>query len=120
MSNTLRVVLIICIIVYYIIVFRLLKKKRLDLKYSLLWLLMGVVMAVLVIFPQLLKCICDVLGIVYGMNGLFTFAIGFCLMILMALTVIVSKQSGRIKSLVQENALLEERIRNLEKKQQSF
>lgn len=114
MSNTLRVVLIVGIIVYYVIVLRLLKKGWLTLKYSLLWLLMGVVMAILVIFPHLLKIICDALGIVYGMNGLFTCAIVFLLMLSMALTAIVSKQTDRIKNLVQESALLEKRIREME------
>ena len=116
MSNTLRIILIIGIIAYYFIVLRLLKKGRLTLKYSLLWLLMGVVMAVLVIFPQLLKIICDGLGIVYGMNGLFTCAIVFLLMLSMALTTIVSKQTDRIKNLVQESALLEKRLREIEEK----
>ena len=116
MSNTLRVVLIIGIIVYYFIVLRLLKKGRLTLKYSLLWLLMGVVMAILVIFPQLLKIMCEALGIVYGMNGLFTCALAFLLMLCMALTAIVSKQTDRIKNLVQESALLEKRVRELEEK----
>lgn len=76
---------------------------------------MGCVMILLVIFPQLLMVLCDALGIVYGMNGLFTCAIGFILILLMALTAIVSKQTNRIKNLVQENALLEKRMRELEK-----
>lgn len=117
MSNTLRVVLIIGIIIYFMIVLRLLKSKRLTLKYSLLWLLMGVVMAALVIFPQLLKIMCDALGIVYGMNGLFTCAIAFLLMLSMALTAIVSKQAEKIKDLVQESALLEKRLREMEEKE---
>ena len=116
MSYTLRIVLIVGIIIYYFIVVRLLKKGRLTLKYSLLWLLMGVVMAILVIFPHLLKIVCDALGIVYGMNGLFTCAIVFLLMLSMALTAIVSKQTDRINNLVQESALLEKRIREIEEK----
>lgn len=116
MSNTLRVVLIVCIILYFVVVVRLLKNKKLALKYSLLWLAMGVCLTILVIFPELLKQICRLLGIVDTMNGLFTLAIGFILILLMALTSIVSKQSDKIKNLVQDNALLEKRIRDLERK----
>lgn len=116
MTTTLRGTLIVCIIIYFIVVIRLLKKGRLALKYSLLWLLMGTIMAVLVLFPSVLVFLSNLFGIVDTMNGLFTFAIGFIIMLLMALTVIVSKQSNRIKNLVQENALLERRIRELEKK----
>lgn len=116
MSNTLRVVLIVCVILYFVVVIRLLKNKKLTLKYSLIWLAMGVCLTILVIFPKLLNQICRLLGIVDTMNGLFTLAIGFILILLMALTSIVSKQSDKIKNLVQDNALLEKRIRDLERK----
>lgn len=119
MTNTFRVILVVGLIIYFFIVFRLLKKKRLTLKYSLLWLLMGLVMSILVLFPQLLEVISKKFGIVDTMNALFTFAIGFILMLLIALTSIVSKQSDRIKSLIQDNALLEKRLRGLEENQNS-
>lgn len=116
MTNTLRVVLIVFLFIYFLTVVCLLKKGRLALKYSLLWLLMGCVMAILVIFPEVLLALSALFGIVDTMNGLFTFALGFVLILLMALTAIVSKQSERINHLVQDNALLEKRIRDLENK----
>ena len=115
MNNTLRIVLIIGLIVYFFAVYKLLKKKLLALKYSLLWLFIGLIMTILVVFPDLLMLLCGLLGIAEAMNGLFTFALGFILILLMAISVIVSKQSDRIKSLVQDNALMEKRIRELEK-----
>ena len=48
------------------------------------------------------------------MNALYVIAIGFVMVLLMALTSIVSRQSDRIKSLVQDNAMLEKRIREME------
>ena len=114
MTDTLRVVLIIGIVMYFGVVIKLLKEKKLMLKYSLLWLFMGVVLAILVIFPELLFVISNLIGIVDSMNGLFSFAIAFMLMLLLAITSIVSKQSERIKNLIQDNAMLEKRIRELE------
>lgn len=116
MTDTLRRILVVCIILYFVIMFRLLKKGRLSLKYSLLWLIMGVVVAILVIFPGLLELFSIWFGVFDPMNGLFTVAIGFIVILLVSLTAIVSKQSDRIKNLVQDNALLEKRIRDLEKK----
>lgn len=116
MSDKLRVVLTICIIVYFLVVIRLLKNKKLALKYSLLWLVMGGCLTVLIIFPKILKYSCLLIGIADTMNGLFTLAIAFILVLLMALTSIVSKQSDKIKNLVQDNALLEKRVRDLERK----
>ena len=122
MTNTLKQLLVAGIIIYFTIVFKLLKKRRLQLKYSLLWMVMGIIMALLVLFPKLLNLLCDLFGIVGTMNGLFCFSIGFILMLLMSLTSIVSRQSYRITRLVQENALLEKKIRDLEleKNKKSF
>lgn len=50
------------------------------------------------------------------MNALFVLVLGFVVMILMALTSIVSRQAVRIKILVQINAILEKRIWELENK----
>lgn len=117
MTDTLRKILIVFMIIYFMVVFRLLKKKHLMLKYALLWLFIGVAMSLLVLFPQLLYVLSHIFGIVDMMNCLFTFAIGFVIVLLMAQTAIVSKQSEKIKNLVQDNALLEKRIRSLEKEQ---
>lgn len=119
MTNTFKIILLIGILIYFYIIVRMLKKKRLILKYALLWLFLGVIMLILVLFPQTLRMISTLLGIEDSMNGLFTCAIGLMLMILMVLTAIVSKQSDRIKNLVQDNALLEMRLRELSKKERT-
>ena len=115
MTDRLRIVLIVGIVIYFLIVFRLLKHKKLSLKYSLLWIGIGAAMSTLVIIPDLLVCMSHFFGIVDTMNGLFTFAIGFILILLMALTSIVSKQSDKIRILTQDIALLEKKVRELEK-----
>ncbi len=120
MTITLRRILIVCIILYFFIMFRLLKRGRLALKYSLLWLIMGVCVLILVIFPKLLELFSKWFGVYDPMNGLFTVAIGFIIVLLVSLTAIVSKQSDRIKNLVQDNALLEKRIRELENQNKNF
>ena len=92
-----------------------LKRKALELKYTLLWLLAGIVMGAFIIFPQLLTYMVRILGIETPMNGLYVLCIGFIIIILMAITSIVSKQTMKIRILVQENAMLEKRLREAEK-----
>ena len=113
--STLRVTLIIAVICYFIIILYFLKQRALNLKYTLLWLLSGVVLGILVIYPELLKYIIRILGIEDNMNGLFIICIAFMLMIMMALTSIASRQNVKIRQLVQEIAVLDKRIRELEK-----
>lgn len=116
-QSTLRITLILAVICYFIIILYFLKNRALNLKYTLLWLLAGVVMGLLVVFPEMLVRIIRILGISDNMNGLFIICIGFMLMILMALTSIVSRQSMKIRSLIQEAGILDKRIRELEREQ---
>lgn len=71
-------------------------------------------MAVMVFFPQLLVWFITLLGIQSNMNGLFILLFAFSIMLLMMLTAIVSRTSMKMRILIQENAILEKRIRELE------
>ncbi|MDE6319253.1 MAG: DUF2304 domain-containing protein, partial [Lachnospiraceae bacterium] len=64
--------------------------------------------------PELLRYIISILGIEDNMNGLFIICIAFMLMIMMALTSIASRQNAKIRQLVQEIAILDKRIREVE------
>lgn len=112
----LRIVLIIGVLAYFVIIFMFLKKKALELKYTLLWLAAGVVLAVMVVWPNTLVWFIHLLGIEGNMNGLFILSIVFLVMILMSITSIVSRQTEKIKKLTQTISKMEKRIRELEDK----
>ena len=114
--SVLRMWLIIILLCYFILILFFLKNKAISLKYTLLWLLSGMIMGILVIWPQILSHITRLFGMESNMNCLFILAIGFLMVILMSITSIVSKQSNKIKSLTQTVALLEQRVRELEKR----
>lgn len=113
----LQIVLLVAVILYFIVILYFLKKKALELKYTLIWLLAGLVMLVLIAFPQLMTFAVSLLGIQSNMNGLYMALISFIIMILMTLTSIVSRLAYKAKVLTQEVALLEKRIRDLENAQ---
>lgn len=116
-SSTLRIILIIGVIAYFIIILMFLKNKALALKYTLLWMMAGVVLGVMVIWPQTLTCFIRLIGIASNMNGLFIACIAFIIMILMSLTSIVSKQADKIKNLTQTIAKMEKRLREAENRE---
>ncbi len=105
------------IAIYMVLILYLLRMKKLYLKYALLWLLTGGVMVVLVLFPQLLQWFFVLCGIEVFSNGLFAVLVFFILLILLALTSIVSNLSERNRRLTQIIALLEKRVRELEDKE---
>lgn len=110
----LKVSLLAAVLVFFIIVLSMLKRRRLALKYTLLWLLTGVVMLIFVVLPELLQSLAGFIGAQTLMNTLYLLIIGFILVLLMMLTSIVSKQTERIAFLAQANAILEKRVRELE------
>ncbi len=120
LPTQLRVTLILAIAAFFVIVLWLLKNKRLALKYTLLWLVTGVVMLILAIFPEILMDIAKLLGIQTVMNTLYVLALAFILMLIMMLTSIVSAQTDRIRRLAQSQALLEERDRQVMKRVQEL
>lgn len=115
MNVVLRTFLVIGILVYFYILLYLIKKNRLNLKYTLLWIFSGLIMLVVVIFPTIMRSIIRLLGIASFTNGLLSLTIFFIIIILMSITGIVSKMKEDNKKLIQKSALLEKRVREIEK-----
>lgn len=114
--QTLRILLIIGMICYFILIVHYLKKRMLDLKYTLVWIVLGLFLLLMAIFPDILIFIRRISGIESNMNALYIMLIAFLMLISMTLTAIVSRTSLKIRSMVQEIAMLEKRIRDLENK----
>lgn len=113
----LQIVLLIGMAIYFLLLVYLLKKKQLTTKYTLFWIMAGVLMLVVVVFPQLLVFFSGLIGVDIPANALFAI-IFFCIfMILMFLTATVSKLNDRVTKLTQSLAVLEARVRELEKSQ---
>ena len=85
------------------------KKENLELKYALSWIGVSTAIIIIALFPIIIEILADRMGIASPMNGLFFLGIGFILLIIFSLTVAQSRNSKRIKELVQKVALLEEK-----------
>ncbi len=114
MELFLRISLLLGLASYFLMIIFFLKKKALNLKYSLLWIISGAIMLILVIFPSILYKSADFLGFASPVNTIFALVLFFMLCNLMSITSIVSKQNSKSKRLTQQYALLEKRVRELE------
>ena len=110
MSVRLQLIIAVIIVMALCVIVNMIRKKRLELRYALAWLVVGVGVLVLDCFPQLISWIAKTLGIASPVNMLFFLGFCFALMIIFVLTIAVSRSSIRIKELTQELALLEKRI----------
>lgn len=116
MPLPLHIFLIVCVALFFLFLLRYLIKRKLNLKYSLIWIFASIFMLVVVIFPQIISWFCGIVGIQTPTNAVFFIAIVFLFMLVMMLTAIVSHMNLRIYRNTQMQALLEERVRELEGK----
>lgn len=102
--------LIFCSIIFslFIIVFilHLLRKDKLKLKYSLVWLSLFVILLVLLLIPGFLDFSTRMLGFQTSSNMVFSMLIGVLVIISISLTGIVSSQDKKIRLLIQELSIL--------------
>jgi len=113
LSRTAQVTILLALAFYAILLAVLLRKKRLDLRYALLWIFSGILMLILAVFPGILPSFAQTVGVYDDTNALFALVLFCLILILMSLTSIVSVLSDKLKKLTQANALLEKRLREL-------
>ena len=116
MNRALQLFLLLAITLYFFALVHFSRRKRVEPNYMLLWIISGVIRIALTLFPALLNRVSRFLGIYDPTNALFAIVLFCVIIILMALTAILSHHNADIIRLVQENALLEQRIRELENK----
>lgn len=109
MSVRLQVIIAIIIIIALCVIINMIRAKRLELRYALAWLVVGVGTLILDCFPNLMIWISTKLGIASPVNMLFFLGFCFSLVIIFILTVSVSRTSIRMKQLAQELALYEKK-----------
>lgn len=114
MDISLKIFAFIVILFYFVVVLGFLRKKKFDLKYSLLWLLAGIIMFLVVAFPNFIIWVTEKMGIKVASNGIFAICILLEIVIMISMTAALSDFANRIKVLTQNIAILENRIRKLE------
>lgn len=93
-----------------LLVFELVRRKRLAERYAILWLLAAVTLFVLAAWRGLLTTLSHDVGISYPPSALFAVAIGLIAMILLNFSLAVSRLSDQNKILAQRLSLLQHRL----------
>ena len=103
-------------ILLLLIVFELIRSRRLRERYALLWLLTGIVLLALSVWREGLNTIAGWVGVT-GYPPAVLFAVGtlFILVVLLHYSTVISRLSDQNTILAQRLALLEERLRETEK-----
>ena len=99
----------------FVIVIDMVRKRRLREEYSVLWLLTSVLMFVLVFRYEWLVSLTDLIGAGLPTTTLFLFSIIFLMLLSVQFCIKISRLTGQVKNLSQENALMKADIERLTK-----
>jgi len=102
-------VVLIALLVFFI------RKRRLQEEYSILWLIIFSIFLIVSIFGAFLENFSRFLGIQYAPAALFVLMIIGIFLLMLHFSIIISDLKRKINRLSITNALLEERIKSLEK-----
>lgn len=113
MSTKLQIVIAVVDLIAILYIGNLVRKRRIELKYTLVWFLVAILLLIFDAFPSLLNGLTRLLGITLPINMLFFLGFGFILLIIFSQTVIISNLTRRDKRHTQEIAMLNKRIDDL-------
>jgi len=113
METKLQIVAIVVSSALVLLVFELLRRRRLIERYALLWLGSSLILLLLSVWTGLLEIISKAVGIAYPPNALFAVAFGFVLVLLLHFSLAISRLSGETKVLAQKIAQLDKDLRDL-------
>jgi hypothetical protein len=97
-------------LILLIVVFELMRRRRLQERYALLWLLTGLVVLVLSVWRDGLGTFSRLIGVYYPPSALFVLASFFVLIVLLHYSTVISKLSEQNTILAQRLALLESEL----------
>ncbi|MCR5233011.1 MAG: DUF2304 domain-containing protein [Lachnospiraceae bacterium] len=104
-GNRLQIFLIcICIMGLIYLVYKM-KVRRVDVKYTMPWLLLDILMMIIAAFPEVVVWGCRIVGIQVASNAVFFAALVFLLVIVYLLSRAVSRLNNEVRMLSQRIAL---------------
>jgi hypothetical protein len=106
MTQILRIELLVVSLIYLLIVINTVRKGKINIGYSIIWIFSGGVLLLSAIIPQIIDTFSNLLGFAQPSNMIFAMSIVIIFFIIFSLTIIVSNQTKKINLLVQEISLL--------------
>ncbi len=101
MTTILRIEMILLSIFFLFLVLRTVRKKKLQVQYALIWIVLAIGTFCLAVIPGFAEGLAKLFGIETASNFVYLLAILSLLLLTFSLTIIVSKQAQKIKNITQ-------------------
>lgn len=109
----LQIIAAVILIAALLFIVNMIRKRTLELKYALAWILVLALVLLVDLVPAILNVVSYFFGIATPVNTLFLLAFCFSIVLIFVLTVTVSRLSERIRQLSQAAALTEAKVEEL-------
>ena len=119
MTTRLKLIIVAFLLLAMCLIVNLIRKRKLELKYALTWLLLIVGLALIVLIPGLLEGLAALLGIYSVMNLVFFVGFVFSLLLIFSLTMSLSRNSERVRKIALKIGLNEYAITHADKQADS-
>ena len=116
MNIGLRMGLTIVSIIVFIVIALLVSKKKLNIKYSIVWLIWALLLIFMAIFPETFYGVSDLLGIELPVNAVFLIMIALLYGLTLFVYIMISKHNEEIIKLTYEISVLKKELDELKKK----
>ncbi|HUW03833.1 MAG TPA: DUF2304 domain-containing protein [Acidimicrobiales bacterium] len=113
MTTTAQVFLALVTLTSLVFVIRMVRRKSLQSKYSLLWLSIASGMVLLSIFPDTVDRMTEAVGVDYPPAALLAVAVAFLFVVIVQYSWELSRLEERTRVLAEEVALLKEAVRQM-------
>lgn len=110
MAKNLTLLVITFILFILLIIIYLLRKRKIPIKYALVWLTAILLMLLVVLLPDLMYAVAKFIGFELLSNMLLCIFIAILLFITLILTVMASNQKKKITLLIQEVSILKKEV----------
>ena len=114
MPKNLTIFLVLLCLITLILIFRMVKKKKMLFKHAILWSLLDIILLICIFTIKYLRKIADFIGMEKISNMIFLFGFLVLLAICIALTTLVAEQKNKIITLTQELGILNNKVRRIE------
>lgn len=102
---------IIFAIVFEVFILNLVRKNKLDEKYSILWIILGIIILVVAIFPDIIVKVAGWFNVYYPPTLMLLFALMVLGTYIIHISIVITKQNKMIIKLTQELAIVKEETR---------
>ena len=110
-ESRLTFVAAVAVVLVLAVIIELIRRHRLQERYALLWIATGGVMLFFALWRSALDRFAELVGVAYPPSALFMVAGLFVFVVLLHFSTVLSKLSEQNKTLAQQIALLEQRLR---------